>query len=247
MSQQDGRFEVGASPWNKGKHTIGTPHTEATKNKMRLAKLGDLNPAKRKEVREKISKSLKGRFVGENNWFYGKTHPKETIQKIMNTEGWKRGSYKKGHVCHTQREEVRKKISNTLKGRKHTEEERNNITIGVTNKWAECGYPLIGEKSPLWKGGISFEPYCPKFNNQLKERIRIKYGRKCFLCGCFENGRKLAIHHVDYDKTQGCNGKEFRLIPLCGSCHGKTTTKNRDHYTLLFNDRLNKQNIEVFC
>ena len=249
MTQQDGRFEMGASPWNKGKRTIGTPHTEATKNKIRLAKLGDLNPAKRKEVREKISKSLKGRFVGENNWFYGKTHSKETIQKIMNTEGWKGGSYKKGHVCYTKDEKVREKISNTLKKLyldgviscpSQTPESREKISNTLRGKY-------VGEDSSNWKGGVSFEPYCPKFNNRLKEHIRLKYGRKCFLCGCPENGRKLAIHHVDYDKTQGCNGNEFRLIPLCCSCHGKTNIKNRDYYTSLFNEMLNKQMVEVFC
>src|SRR5208337_386546 len=31
---------------------------------------------------------------------------------------------------------------------------------------------LIGEKSPGWKGGISFEPYCIKFNKEFKERVR---------------------------------------------------------------------------
>jgi hypothetical protein len=29
-----------------------------------------------------------------------------------------------------------------------------------------------GKKSHLWKGGISFEPYTPEFNNQLKESVR---------------------------------------------------------------------------
>lgn len=96
---------------------------------------------------------------------------------------------------------------------------------------------LCGSNSPHWKGGISFEPYCPKFNKQLKERIRNKYDRKCFNCDKDEkdnkyiNGKqaKLSVHHIDYDKQQGCNGKRWELIPLCSRCHARTINdKKRD-------------------
>lgn len=81
-----------------------------------------------------------------------------------------------------------------------------------------------GENSPAWKGGKSFEPYCPKFTKELKEAIRSKYGRKCVLCGLpeSENKKRLSVHHVDYDKGQGCNGKAWKLVPLCVKCHTKT-------------------------
>ncbi len=302
----NGRFEKGGSPWNKGIHTIGHPHNELTKKKISFAKMGDLNPAKRQDVREKISKTLKGRFCGENNPFYRKTHTKDTIQKIMTSEGWINNSYKKGHACYTKDELIKKRISNTLKGRilsditkqkisnsikKYkkenlcSEETRNKISDALKGKAlsmlhklklseSHCGKQhseeskkkmsekfkgrihsditrdrisnaLSGENHFNWLGGKSFEPYCPKFNNQLKEHIRNKYGRQCFLCGCLENGRKLCIHHVDYDKTQGCDGKQYRLIPLCNSCHSKTNTKNREYYLTLFNDMLDTQKIEV--
>lgn len=89
----------------------------------------------------------------------------------------------------------------------------------------------MGETAPNWRGGISFEPYCHKFNNRKKEEIRDKYGRKCIICGKTEeeNGRKLAIHHVDYDKMQGCDGKKWELVPLCASCHAKTNG-DRDYW-----------------
>lgn len=81
-----------------------------------------------------------------------------------------------------------------------------------------------GENSPAWKGGKSFEPYCPKFNNELKERIRDSFGRRCIICGKSEaeNQKRLAVHHVDYDKGQGCHGKSWKLVPLCSGCHTKT-------------------------
>lgn len=89
----------------------------------------------------------------------------------------------------------------------------------------ECHFKdHTGCGSPVWKGGISYKPYCEKFNHKKKEEIRNKYRRKCFICGKDEkeNGRRLDVHHVDYDKDQGCNGKQWILVPLCQSCHGKT-------------------------
>ncbi len=81
-----------------------------------------------------------------------------------------------------------------------------------------------GENSPAWQGGKSFEPYCPRFNSELKESVREKFGRICLLCGKpeSENCKKLCVHHVDYDKGQGCNGKAWKLVPLCSVCHTKT-------------------------
>jgi len=84
-------------------------------------------------------------------------------------------------------------------------------------------------QKPAWKGGTSFYPYCPKFNEVLKEQIRNKYNRKCYTCGKNEvdnylsNGRtiKLSVHHIDRDKEQGCNGKKWALVPMCVSCHAK--------------------------
>ena len=80
------------------------------------------------------------------------------------------------------------------------------------------------ENSPNWQGGISFEPYCQKFNNKFKEYIRDKFGRVCFLCqkGEEENGRKLSVHHVNYNKDCGCDNDEAcQFVPLCISCNSK--------------------------
>lgn len=83
---------------------------------------------------------------------------------------------------------------------------------------------MCGELSSQWKGGISFGPYCPKFNKAKKEEIREKYDRKCLICGKTEDetGQKLDIHHIDYRKDQGCGGRKWQLVPLCRSCHMKT-------------------------
>lgn len=93
---------------------------------------------------------------------------------------------------------------------------------------------IRGAKCGMWKGGISFGEYCPKFNDRLKEEIREAFGRKCFLCGAPENGYKLHVHHCDYNKGQGC-GQRWNLIPLCRSCHMKTNSNRHYYFNLLAN------------
>lgn len=72
-----------------------------------------------------------------------------------------------------------------------------------------------------WQGGKSFEPYGLEFNNDLKEVIRNRDRRKCFICEISEldTREKLHCHHIDYDKT---NNNPSNLISLCRSCHLKT-------------------------
>lgn len=94
-------------------------------------------------------------------------------------------------------------------------------------------YGRHGPESGNWRGGISFEPYCIKFNKEFKERVRNKFGRKCFSCDEPENGRKLSVHHIDYNKNSICNGKEWAFIPLCTKHHAETNS-NRWHWFNLY-------------
>ena len=91
------------------------------------------------------------------------------------------------------------------------------------------------EKNGRWRGGISEVKYCRKFNNVTKERVRTKFNRKCIVCGISENGKHHHVHHVDYNKLQGCNGKEWALVPLCHSCHSKTNAHRWYWFNLLIN------------
>jgi len=116
-----------------------------------------------------------------------------------------------------------------------------DVTIG--NKLKEFNIKIretpigkSGKDSPNWHGGISFEPYCYKFNEDLKENIRKKFNRKCFICGKSEEDNlvRLSVHHVDYNKGQGC-GYSWSLIPLCSSCHSKTNYNRYYWFNLLNN------------
>lgn len=70
--------------------------------------------------------------------------------------------------------------------------------------------------------------YCPAFDEDCRESNREKYDRRCFTCDLLEeenvtkNGDrwKLSVHHYDMDKMQGCDGKKWKLVPLCLKCHG---------------------------
>jgi hypothetical protein len=89
-----------------------------------------------------------------------------------------------------------------------------------------------GEDCPFWRGGVSFEPYCPKFNESFKERVRNFFGRICVECGKSEeeNGKKLSVHHVSYRKDACCNSEITPLfVPLCHSSHTKTN-HNREYW-----------------
>lgn len=89
-----------------------------------------------------------------------------------------------------------------------------------------------GEKNPNWRGGVSFKSYPIEFNNSLCKFIRKRDNYVCQGCGKIEGkelddyGRRLAIHHIDYNKN---NLDYSNLITLCVVCNSKAN-KNRQHW-----------------
>jgi len=121
--------------------------------------------------------------------------------------------------------------------------------IGVSNvtvcNWLnECGIAVrtnsdySGENSNGWKGGLSFLPYCQKFNRVLKEKIRNRDNHTCQNCGVRENGTNLSIHHIHYDK-ENCYPD---LIAVCRSCNAKANS-NRDEWEALYMNKLNDRGL----
>lgn len=123
--------------------------------------------------------------------------------------------------------EWKKKVSSVHKGRKRPVE--TGIKIGKALKIVYSDPTRCSN----WKGGISFEPYCPKFNNDLRNRIRAFFDNRCVACGnTSEEARtkkniKLSCHHVEYNKEACCDGLPVRFVALCHKCHGKT---NQDRH-----------------
>lgn len=85
---------------------------------------------------------------------------------------------------------------------------------------------LQGPLSSRWRGGKSFEPYPPTFNEAFKRRIRERDSYTCALCGAL-NSRD--VHHINYVKDDTA---PENCITLCTSCHSKTNS-NRDYWQAL--------------
>lgn len=99
-------------------------------------------------------------------------------------------------------------------------------------------HPLFGRRGSSavrWLGGKSFEPYCPKFNREFKERVREFWGRRCGMCGKTEkeNGKLLCVHHVNYQKETCCDNSRPMFVALCVCCHTKTNG-DRDYWKEYF-------------
>ena len=179
---------------------FGKTHTEESKIKNRMAHIG-------KTLSKEHKAKLSERMTGENHPLYGKLHS----------------------------EEHKAKISAAMTGRTLSEEHKAKISTAWTpEKRAKSSAARIGkytgENGGNWRGGISFEPYCSKFNNQLKESIRNCDNRTCVLCGTSEiqNGQRLSVHHIDSNKAQGCSGVPWYLCALCRSCNSRLDTVEKE-------------------
>lgn len=129
-------------------------------------------------------------------------------------------------------EEVRRRVSeklsgpnNPMYGKTHTEEARRKMEStwfkrGRTPWNKDYGGYMEGENNPNWLGGISFEPYDPEFNDELKEQIRARDDYTCQLCRTHQTHLKrlLSTHHIDYNKE---NNDPSNLTSLCNSCNAR--------------------------
>jgi hypothetical protein len=218
----------------------GKHHTETSKLKIGLG----------------ISKAMKGKKFTEEHKrkiglaLKGKPKSEEHIKKINETklrlyaEG-KLISHRKGK-CHTKETKMKMKQNhpnvfgknNSFYGKRHSEETRKKISeIRIEKGVAKL------DRNPAWLGGKSFEPYCPKFNNEFKNLIRLRDNFCCLNCNTSEQKqiliqrRRLAIHHIDYNKKNTC------LQNCCALCHpcNIKANKNRDSWTEYYQDILSKK------
>jgi|WetSurMetagenome_2_1015567.scaffolds.fasta_scaffold104162_2 hypothetical protein len=121
---------------------------------------------------------------------------------------------------------VKDKISKSHVGKLHSEETKRKLS--EINS---------GDKSLKWKGGISFSPYCKRFNERRKRAVRDFFNNLCICTGEPQYHRALSVHHIDHDKDQGCNGKPFNLVPMCDRHHAKEAY-NEEEYKQYINKTL---------
>jgi len=200
------------------------------------------------ETRAKMSAAHKGKKMSSeaiektSAAHRGRKRSRETCLKISNANKnpspETRAKMSAAHKGKPILPEHRAKLSAALKGR----ESPNKGKKASPETRAKMVAMRKGEKSHFWKGGISFEPYCPDFNPSFKERVRKFFGRVCVECGKTEseNGRRLDTHHVNYDKMVCCNGVKPLLVALCKSCHckvKKTPDYWEQHFTELIDEK----------
>lgn len=189
---------------------IGHPVSSETREKIRAANVG------RKHTPEELEKMKRG--TGNTGKI---ASPEKRLKMSLAHKG-----KKQPHIGVPRSTETRLKMSKSRMGRLVSPETRAKISK------SQCG-----EKANNWHGGLSFEPYCPKWNNDLRRRIRAFFEYRCVACGKPQNenltadGRvyQLHCHHVTYNKSTCCDDKPVHFTALCNRHHGMTN-KDRDRW-----------------
>jgi len=103
-----------------------------------------------------------------------------------------------------------KKVSEALTGR----------TKATHPYIAEAAKKFSGPLNHNWNGGSSIDHYGSGFTPVFRKRIKVRDNYTCQMCGLKhgENSKKLAIHHIDYNKK---NHSEDNLFTLCMECNTK--------------------------
>jgi len=246
LRDKKGRFVKGGNAYlfagfKKGQHP--SPETEFKKGH----KLSEESEKKRKK---NISEALQGRKLSEE-------HRKE-LSKVRQ-KGLKERTIKvwnKGLTIEDER--VRKNCEANKKWREENiigktyeeiygkeKAEKIKKIQRINNSLAKQGeknpmFGKIGELSPRWIDGRSFEPHDPEFNNKFKRAIRRRDNQICMLCKTHREklSRTLDVHHINYDKKlsipQNC-------ISLCRHCHNSLVHKDKNklkHWTKFFQSLL---------
>lgn len=140
--------------------------------------------------------------------------------------------------------------SNASKGVPRTPEEREKLRIAITKYFDS---PEARKKQSIaqkrrfadawWYGSVNYHDtpkYCEKWTNELKERVRAFFNYHCVECGIPQNGERLHIHHVWYNKTACCDNTPRSLVALCRKCHVKTNY-NRQYWSNHFQKIIDTQ------
>lgn len=132
---------------------------------------------------------------GKNNHFFGKKHPKEIIEKIKSSEGYKN------------------RRKNT--GQKRTESQKENMRIphegirGYNNHRFKKDFPYYG------KARQKILDWCRQNKADTWQVLELWF-QPCCVCGW--NKARCEIHHI-IPKSKGGTSSPNNLIVLCPNCH----------------------------
>jgi len=221
------------------------------------------DPFKFEEWRRKLSKAKRGHIVSDETREkmrdanlgrgLGRIVSEETREKLRDVN--------LGRVVS---EETREKLRSAQLGKHHLEETREKMR-GTRGTNAREPNPMFGKvlsketriKQSCAKQGISIsefdgfkraEFYCELWNGEFRERVLGFFGYVCMYPGCGktqeEEGRRLSVHHVNYDKQTCCRENEEvssrKFVTLCNR-HNLAVNYDRELWERYFIDLINNE------
>ena len=147
-------------------------------------------------------------------------------------------TWKRGHCNKTISEETRRRLRESRSGRVTKQNTREHLAEAGRNRpWTPEMYEkMSGPNHPNWRGGISFDGYCPIFSRKdFREMIFERDNYKCQNDLCWKKSDTLTIHHIDHDK-QHCHPDN--CIALCNSCNPRANFNRgfwQKHYMEIIN------------
>lgn len=194
--------------------SLNRKHTQEEKEAVRSKLLG--HPVL-PQTREKIRRTLQGHTLSD-----------ETRLKISKTLRSNRNNWTAKLKCAWADPDRRAKRLAIMS----SQEYKDKIGYASREKWNDPDFRkrMSGENASMWNGGKSFEPYCVKFNDEFKNRVRAYFNYTCFECGTLETTVRLSVHHVTGNKQTCCDDSEIAFIPLCRSCHAKISFDKKGIY-----------------
>ena len=163
--------------------------------------IGDNNPARRSEVREKIRISK-----------LGNRNPMKRPEVVALATANRRasGAYSpewKLRISRTRRERIAAGLIASRKGFKCSKEAREQMSLRRQGMYQ-------GSKNPNWRGGISWEEY-PKGFWDVRLQVLERDRHTCQVC---DSTIRMSVHHIDYNKK---NNSVTNLLAVCTACNSR--------------------------
>jgi hypothetical protein len=211
--------------------------TDATKEKCRLANVGKIVS---EETREKQRKFRMGKTASEET----KEKYRKRKQELANDPTYRKRLSDGVRKALAENPDINKKRSEYSLQRWQDPEFRARMSVTHMASW-DKNYDRKMRRVELnvggfWYGNVRYNEgpqYCELWNANLRERCRAYFDYTCVECGTPQNGRKLGVHHVHYNKKSCCDGSPRDLVPLCVDCHG-ATNHNRGYWEKHFTEML---------
>jgi len=208
----------------RGKRQYADPAVRAAASERALKIWMDNNPC----WKPKEKKSLEYARKQRSNRF-----------KQMHADG--KMTYNNHTTPHTK--ESKKRMSESIK-RAYAEGRKFSPTVSLTALQKEVHALRLSEWNygGFWYGAVTYRNpraiYCEKWTPEFRERVRAFFEYRCVECGNPQNGKKLHVHHVWYNKNSCCDDKPRSFVALCHSCHSRTQPmfKNTEYWSNHFQE-----------